>query len=161
MTLIGGPSATNINVFVSLYVVGNVVALCGTGFLLGPRSQCRQMFHPTRRYTTAFYLSMLLIVFCLAVTKQNLGLVLVMLFIEILAALWYTISFVPFARKMIIAYLRRGPCGPLFEAYDGARAAMGFDQKQGAQASINNTLANVTGGNAKKKGFSFLNDDDA
>lgn len=48
-----------------------VAALCATGFLLGPRSQCRQMFHPTRRYTTSFYLIMMIIVFAVAVAVST------------------------------------------------------------------------------------------
>eukprot|EP01039_Chlorochromonas_danica_P008928 gene8928-9849_t len=160
IVLFGGTSSNNVNTFIALYVVGNVVALCGTGFLLGPRSQCRQMFHPTRRWTTCFYLSMLIIVFSVAVTKQNVGLVLFLLFIEILAALWYTISFIPFARKMFIAFLRRSPCGPLIQAVDDAKEAMGFKKPPTPSTTINNTLAGVTGNNAKKKGFSFLGGED-
>ncbi len=82
-----------------------------------------------------------------------------LLFIEILAAVWYSISFIPFARKMIIAYLRRGPCQPCFQVYDEARASMGLNKNNSAGSSINNTLANVTGGNANKKGFTFLSDE--
>lgn len=67
MTLIGGPTKNNVRTFIILYIFGNVIALCSTGFLLGPRSQCRQMFHPTRRYSTCFYLVMLIIVFSVAV----------------------------------------------------------------------------------------------
>ena len=67
MTLIGGWSDENIRTFISLYVIGNIIALAATGFLLGPKTQCRKMWHPTRRYSTAFYLVMLVIVFALAV----------------------------------------------------------------------------------------------
>jgi len=70
MTLIGGPTSQNITAFVALYVVGNVVALCATGFLLGPRRQCAKMWHPTRRYSTAFFLVMLIIVFAVAVAVR-------------------------------------------------------------------------------------------
>eukprot|EP00981_Chlorochromonas_danica_P013866 scaffold6971_cov177-Ochromonas_danica.AAC.2 len=135
IVLFGGTSSNNVNTFIALYVVGNVVALCGTGFLLGPRSQCRQMFHPTRRWTTCFYLSMLIIVFSVAVTKQNVGL-------------------------MFIAFLRRSPCGPLIQAVDDAKEAMGFKKPPTPSTTINNTLAGVTGNNAKKKGFSFLGGED-
>jgi hypothetical protein len=39
-----------------------IIALLATGFLLGPKTQCNKMWHPTRRYTTAFYLIMLIVV---------------------------------------------------------------------------------------------------
>ena len=72
MTLIGGPTSDNINAFVALYICGNVVALCATGFLLGPKRQCAKMWHPTRRYSTAFFLIMLIIVFAVAVAVSSL-----------------------------------------------------------------------------------------
>mmetsp|Transcript_11628 Transcript_11628/g.17468 ORF Transcript_11628/g.17468 Transcript_11628/m.17468 type:complete len:188 (-) Transcript_11628:42-605(-) len=133
-TLIGGPSKKNIITFSILYVFGNITALCATGFLLGPRSQCRQMFHPTRRYVTVFYLVMLIIVFSVAVAKQHVGIVLAMLFIEILAAFWYSISYIPFARKMVIAFLKRTICKPCFDVYEESK------------------------GGSTSKGFSFLPD---
>ena len=40
LVLIGGPTARNITVFAVLYVVGNVIALCATGFLLGKLLLC-------------------------------------------------------------------------------------------------------------------------
>mmetsp|Transcript_4347 Transcript_4347/g.3897 ORF Transcript_4347/g.3897 Transcript_4347/m.3897 type:complete len:191 (-) Transcript_4347:97-669(-) len=125
MTLIGGPTPKNITTFAVLYVIGNVIALCATGFLLGPRNQCRQMWHPTRRYTTAFYLVMLIIVFAVAVAKQNVGIVIVLLLIQICAAFWYSISYIPFGRKIVIAFLRRTICKPCFELYDQAKGEGG------------------------------------
>ena len=94
-------------------------ALCSTGFLLGPRSQCGKMWEITRRWSTAFYLSMLIIVFCVAITGQNIFLIFFLLFVEICAALWYTLSYVPFGRKIFMAFLRKtGACMPCFYVYD-------------------------------------------
>jgi hypothetical protein len=62
---------------------------------------------------------MLIIVFAVAVAKQNVALVLVLLFIQVLAGLWYTASYIPFARKMIIAFFRNTLCKPCFDAYQG------------------------------------------
>lgn len=67
MVLVGGATNANIRTFVILYVLGNVIALCATGFLLGPKAQCVKMWHPTRRYSTAFYLTMLIVVLAVAV----------------------------------------------------------------------------------------------
>ena len=36
--------------FAALYVLGNIIALCSTGFLVGPKNQCKKMFDKTRRY---------------------------------------------------------------------------------------------------------------
>ena len=68
MTLIGGVTAENLRTFAILYVLGNIIALIATGFLLGPASQCKKMWAETRRYSTAFYLIMLIVVFAVAIT---------------------------------------------------------------------------------------------
>ena len=34
------------------------------------------------------------------------------------AGIWYSASYIPFGRKIIIAFLRRTICKPCFEAYD-------------------------------------------
>jgi hypothetical protein len=70
LTLFGGLTDANVRTFVILYVIGNVIALCATGFLLGPKSQCMKMWDPTRRYSTAFYLVMLIIVLAVAVAVR-------------------------------------------------------------------------------------------
>jgi len=95
------------------------IALCATGFLLGPRAQCTKMWLPIRRWSTAFYLLMLAVVLIVAVLKQNILLVLFLLVIEILAATWYSLSYIPFGRKITLAFLRRtGACFPCFYIYD-------------------------------------------
>lgn len=145
MTLIGGPTATNIKVFVALYVCGNVVALCATGFLLGPRRQCAKMWHPTRRYSTAFFLIMLIIVFAVAVAKQHVALVLFLLAIEICAAIWYSASYIPFGRKMILTFCRKYClcCRPCFEAYDAGKAA-GIGQGPTTQQKIEGQFSKIS-----------------
>jgi hypothetical protein len=53
-----------------------------------------------------------------------------------MAGFWYSISYIPFARKMIVSFLKRTICKPCADVYDQSREA--------------------TGG--EKKGFSFLED---
>ncbi len=69
LTLLGGFTDKNIQTFAVLYALGNVVALMSTGFLMGPKRQCRVMWKPTRFWTTAFYLTMIIVVFSVAVAK--------------------------------------------------------------------------------------------
>lgn len=119
LVLVGGFTDTNVRTFAALYVVGNIIALGATGFLIGPKAQCIKMWAVTRRFTTAFYLIMLIIVFSVAVTKQNIFLVLFLLFIEILAAIWYSISYIPFGRKFVLQFFRSlGVCFPCFYVSD-------------------------------------------
>ena len=112
MVLLGGVNAANLNTFVVLYVLGNIIVLLGTGFLLGPRKQCKKMWDPSRRFTTAFYLTMLILVLALAIAKVNIWIVLFCLLIEICAAFWYSLSFIPFGRKMFIGCMKRTVCKP-------------------------------------------------
>jgi len=144
LVLVGGPTPTNIRTFACLYVFGNVIALSATGFLLGPKSQCTKMWAPTRRYTTAFYLIMLIVVFVVAVLKQNVILVLFLLFIEVLAAVWYSISYIPFGRKVCLAFMRQtGVCFPCFYVGDAI-----------AEATKKNSSSSSGGGNSMWGGSS-------
>jgi hypothetical protein len=120
LILLGGFDAANLQVFIALYVVGNVIALCATGFLCGPRVQCKKMWDPTRRYTTAFYLSTLIVVFACAVTKQNILLILALLFVSYCASIWYSASYIPFGRKIILACLKRTICKPCADASEAS-----------------------------------------
>lgn len=125
LTLIGGPTDTNIRTFICLYVFGNIIALCATGFLLGPKSQCKKMWDPTRRFSTAAYLGLLIIVFAVAVAKQNVGLVLFLLFLEVLAGTWYALSYIPFGRKAATACLKRTICKPCWDVYQESKGGGG------------------------------------
>lgn len=131
MVLVGGMTTANVQTFACLYVFGNFIALAATGFLLGPKAQCTKMWHPTRRYTTAFYLTMLIVVFAVAVSKQNVLLIIFLLFIEVLAGVWYAASFIPYGRKIILTFLRNTCCGPCFEAYDSVAGGGGSGSSGG------------------------------
>ena len=122
MLLGSGINQDSIRVFILLYVMGNIIALIATGFLISPKAQCIKMWAETRRYATAFYLLMLAVVFVLAILKMNIWLILGALFIEICAAIWYSASFIPFGRKIIVGTLRRTVCYPCAVVYDGAMA---------------------------------------
>jgi len=121
LILFGGFSDSNIRLFITLYVMGNVVSLLSTGFLCGPKAQCIKMWDPTRRWSTAFYLSMLVVVFAVALAKQNIFLILFLLFVQYLSGIWYTASFIPFGRQMIVGCLKSTICKPCWEAYQAGK----------------------------------------
>jgi hypothetical protein len=119
LVLFAGFTSQNISLFAALYVIGNIVSLISTGFLLGPKAQCKKMWDPTRRFSTAFYLSMIIVVFAVAITKQNIFLILFLLFVQILAGAWYSLSYVPFGRKIVLTFFRStGACYPCFATSD-------------------------------------------
>ena len=128
LTLIGGFSEQNVATFAALYVCGNLIALFATGFLLGPKNQCVKMWEIRRRYTTAFYLFMLIVVLVAAVAKYDLDgkiyLILFLLFIQICAGCWYGLSYIPYGRDMASAVIRKTYiCYPCYFVYDSVNEA--------------------------------------
>ena len=93
--------------FVVFYTLGNVMAIAGSLFLSGPKTQCKKMWDKTRRIATCVYF--LTIFFTLFVAfyedipdDSRIGLIIMCIFFQWLAMLWYTISFIPFARDYVI-----------------------------------------------------------
>ena len=92
--------------FVVPYALGNIVALFGTGFLVGPASQCKKMFAQTRIIATCVYLFTLAAVLVVASVADFSGkgaLLIFMVIIQMMAMVWYAASYIPFARKMIVS----------------------------------------------------------
>ena len=53
--------------------------------------------------------------------KQNVGIVIALLVIEVMAATWYALSYVPFGRKVVLMFLRRTICKPCCLVYDSVK----------------------------------------
>mmetsp|Transcript_3499 Transcript_3499/g.12612 ORF Transcript_3499/g.12612 Transcript_3499/m.12612 type:complete len:168 (-) Transcript_3499:186-689(-) len=83
------------------YSFGNILALGSTMFLVGPWKQTKNMFKEKRIVATSIYLVMLVITLVVAFKLQNGALVLICVFIQFLAMLWYSISYIPFARDVV------------------------------------------------------------
>ncbi|ETI54298.1 hypothetical protein, variant [Phytophthora nicotianae CJ01A1] len=52
------------------YSLGNIISLCGSGFLVGPKQQLKLMFKPVRRIATIIYLVMIAVVFTVALAVR-------------------------------------------------------------------------------------------
>lgn len=99
---------------------------------------------------------MLIIVFAVAITGQNIFLIFFLLAVEIAAALWYTLSYVPFGRKIFMAFLRRtGACMPCFYVYDAAKAQWDAHQAANNKNSGNQETIAQKLGVAEKKDTSM------
>ncbi|GMI10385.1 hypothetical protein TrRE_jg3055 [Triparma retinervis] len=90
--------------FALCFTLGSMVALAGTCFLSGPRSQAGKMFKKTRCVATTMYLlsmsGTLLVAFALPATVPARGaLVLACVALQYVAIVWYTLSYIPFARQ--------------------------------------------------------------
>ncbi|XP_054785754.1 uncharacterized protein LOC129292218 [Prosopis cineraria] len=83
------------------FTLGNLLSLGSTAFLIGPKRQLTMMLDPVRIYATALYLaSMIIALFC-ALYVRNKLLTLLAIILEFGALVWYSLSYIPFARAMV------------------------------------------------------------
>jgi hypothetical protein len=119
LILFNGFSDANISTFAVLYVIGNIISIISSGFVSGPAAQCKAMWDESHRWVTGFYFLMIIVVFVVCLTKQNIYLIIFLFIIEVLAATWYSISFVPFGRQIVCKFFRSMPCcAPCFAVSD-------------------------------------------
>ncbi|KAK0210360.1 Got1/Sft2-like family-domain-containing protein [Desarmillaria ectypa] len=90
-----------LGIFAVLYVMGTIVSLVGTGFLIGFFKQLKLMFKPVRVVATFVFLGSIVLVFIAAFVLNNDILCLIFVIIEYLAYTWYTLSYIPYARAAV------------------------------------------------------------
>ncbi|GAA6009913.1 hypothetical protein JCM10207_002156 [Rhodosporidiobolus poonsookiae] len=86
--------------FATLYVVGVVVSLVGTGFLIGFMKQIKLMWDPVRRYAAGIFLLCIALVFIFAFAVRVDVLVIVFAVCTYVAYAWYALSYIPYARTL-------------------------------------------------------------
>ncbi|OWZ21650.1 putative membrane protein [Phytophthora megakarya] len=89
------------------YSLGNIISLCGSGFLVGPKQQVKLMFKPVRRVATIIYLLMIVVVLVVALAAPRLGLVVLLLVLIQCAA---AVCYIPYGRKILAGILQK-VCG--------------------------------------------------
>lgn len=91
--------------FAVMYSIGNLLGLFSTCFLYGPVSQVKQMFAMTRLIASLVYLLLLALTLFLAFYSGDIpgrvALLVLAVFFQFLALIWYTLSYVPFARQAV------------------------------------------------------------
>jgi len=90
-------------IFSILYSLGNLCTLCSTGFLIGPWKQVQQMTDPNRLIATIVFFLALGTTLAIALTNGNAGLCMLCVIIQMCAFVWYSISYIPFAREFVIS----------------------------------------------------------
>jgi len=90
--------------FVTTFTMGNIIALCGTCFMSGPKSQLKRMFKKTRRVASILYMlsitGTLTVALALKDWQFQTPTLLFCIVIQYTSLIWYTLSYIPFARKM-------------------------------------------------------------
>eukprot|EP01102_Stenamoeba_stenopodia_P022263 TRINITY_DN9208_c0_g1_i2.p1 TRINITY_DN9208_c0_g1~~TRINITY_DN9208_c0_g1_i2.p1 ORF type:complete len:171 (+),score=20.58 TRINITY_DN9208_c0_g1_i2:177-689(+) len=101
LSILGMIFVFNVTAFGVLYSLGTLCSLCGTGFIVGPLQQVKNMMQPTRIVCSiVFLVSIGLTLYC-AIGLQNVPLVIICVLIQMVALIWYTASYIPFARDCI------------------------------------------------------------
>ena len=84
----------------------DLCSLLATLFLVGPHRQLANMFDETRKVTTIVFLASLFLVLVLCfVNMENilkLTLLVTLVLVQFFASLWYSLSYIPFARKTVV-----------------------------------------------------------
>ncbi|KAJ4836269.1 hypothetical protein Tsubulata_049465 [Turnera subulata] len=87
--------------FALLFTFGNLLAVGSTVFLIGAGQQLTMMFDPVRVYATAIYIGFVLMSLICALWIHSKILTLLAIICEICALFWYSLSYIPFARRMV------------------------------------------------------------
>jgi len=82
------------------YTFGNILAICSTGFLVGPLRQLKMMLSPTRIIASIIYVLALALTLVAAFVLESKFLVLVAVIVQFCAIVWYCLSYIPFARQI-------------------------------------------------------------
>jgi len=94
--------------FAILYTLGNIISICSSGFLFGPMRQLRNMGRAKRRVAVAIYLGAMLLTLVLAFCLPKVGpLILISVFAQWCALVWYIASYIPFGQKIISKTFKR------------------------------------------------------
>jgi hypothetical protein len=76
-------------------------------FLFGPLYQIKRMFKQTRIIATLLMLSMIALTLVAALVWKKPMLCLLFVIIQFLCVVWYGLSYIPYARKIVCACAKR------------------------------------------------------
>ncbi len=95
--------ATKPGKFAVCYTLGNLLALFSTGFLVGPWKQLKTMFAPERMIATIVYMAAMVLTLytCIRHGRDRKGAIIVYIVVQMCALLWYSLSYIPFARRAV------------------------------------------------------------
>ena len=100
--------------FAVMYTLGNIIGLSSSCFLYGPWAQIKSMFAPIRLAATGAYLFFMALTMFLAFYPNEIPLRLMWLvfsiFLQFLALMWYSLTYIPFANQIIVGMLKRLCC---------------------------------------------------
>jgi len=94
----------SVTAFAIIYTMGNIIAIFSSTFMMGWKRQSRMMFKRERLGATLIYFISLIATLIVAFTVSSPAIpCLILVVIQFCAATWYTLSYIPFARQMILS----------------------------------------------------------
>ncbi|TYZ65598.1 hypothetical protein PybrP1_005830 [[Pythium] brassicae (nom. inval.)] len=99
--------------FAMAYTIGNLLSLASSMFFVGPCKQLQTMFHRKRRGSALVYIVFIGLTLALCFSPRvphRVALVLVCVLTQFLALVWYTLSYVPYGRRIALSCCKR-MCG--------------------------------------------------
>jgi len=84
-----------------MYTIGNIVSLCSSGFLLTPQKQLKNMSKAKRRIAAGIYITAILITLIGGFMDWPGPILILLVFVQWCALIWYFASYIPYGQKMI------------------------------------------------------------
>jgi ribose/xylose/arabinose/galactoside ABC-type transport system permease subunit len=89
------------NKFAFLYTVGNIISIIGTFFLVGPLKQFQNMKDESRFWTSITFVSSIILTLISLYFFNSKILIIVFVFIQFCAYIWYVLSYIPYGRDIM------------------------------------------------------------
>ncbi|RHY26256.1 hypothetical protein DYB32_007779 [Aphanomyces invadans] len=100
LLMFGGPR--HVKGFAFFYTMGNICSISSSMFLTGFKKQFTVMCLPIRRVACCIWITTMILTLVVALTMSRPGLlVLLLVFIQYCAMLWYGASYVPYGRALL------------------------------------------------------------
>ena len=99
--------------FAIAFTIGNILSLASSMFFVGPCKQVQTMCHKKRRISALLYLIFMTttLILCFSTSiRHRMPLIVLSVICQFLALIWYTLSFVPYGRHIVLGCCKR-MCG--------------------------------------------------
>jgi hypothetical protein len=97
----------NFTAFAVMYTLGNLLAIGSSLFLMGPMRQLKSMCQPVRMVTTIVFFVCMAMTLLSALYFESGILVLVFCLLQFGAFVWYSLSFIPYARECCMSCTKK------------------------------------------------------
>ncbi|KAG8470457.1 hypothetical protein KFE25_008878 [Diacronema lutheri] len=92
--------------FAVKYTLGNLIAICSTAFLVGPRKQVANMMHERRWLTVTVWCGAMVLTLTSALCVKEAGVTFICILVQFTAGVWYGLSYIPYGQGACIGGLK-------------------------------------------------------